>query len=201
MSGQNCGIKMLFLTFKGVLGWKIKNPSGGYLIFGQWASKYQEQTNHSKVHVRAENFSTNFIMNVLQKKYWTFMRFVDFSFSFQLISLIRWNLLIDWWKVFGPFRQPLHRDHPVNIRQISTGYPPDGFIIFRPWSLWHRLREKLWCSITCSLHVDSNLDSNGRPTQFLLFFAVALLWLKLWKKNNYRKINFTNKQNFPWIRQ
>ena len=40
----------------------------------------------------AENFSSYYIIYVLQQ---TFTRFVDFLY-FQLISLIRWNLSIDW---------------------------------------------------------------------------------------------------------
>ena len=92
-------------------GRKIINPPGGYPpeevrgshpVFSQWASKYQERTNHSNVHARAKNFSTYYIMYVLRQNYWTFMRFVDFLSS-QLISLIRWNLSIYWWKVLGPF--------------------------------------------------------------------------------------------------
>ena len=94
---------------------------GSHPIFGQWASKYQARTNHRKVHARAEKFSTYHIMYVLRQNYWTFMRFVDFL-SFQLISLIRRNLSIEWWKVQGHFWQ--HRHNSI-IRWLSAGYPLD----------------------------------------------------------------------------
>ena len=137
-----------------IQGWKIKNPSGrfppdeirgSHPIFGQWAWKYQEWTNHSKVHARAKNFSTYYIIYVLRQNYWTFMRFVYFL-SFQLISWIRWNLSIDWLKVLGPFWQPRHRSL---IRWISAGYPPYGFIIFRP----RNLIALPFCQVSTSIHL------------------------------------------------
>ena len=113
------------------MGYPPDEIRGSHPVFGQWASKYQERTNQSNVHSRAENFSKSHIIHVLRQNYWTFMRFVDFL-SFQLISLIRWNLSIDWWKVLCPFRQPRH--HSL-IRWISTGYQPGGFIVFGPRKL------------------------------------------------------------------
>ena len=110
-----------------------KSSGESHQIFGQWASKYRSWTTQRKVHPRAEKFSYYIILWMYY--YWTLMRFVDFL-SFKLISLIRWNLSIDWWKVLGPLRQPRHH---LIIRWISTGYPldppgypPYRFIIFRP---------------------------------------------------------------------
>ena len=88
-------------------------------IFGQWASKDQARTNHSKVHARAEKFSTYYIMYVLRKNYWTFMHFVDFL-SFHLISLIRW-------KVLSPFRQPRH----LKYKDINEKWSPYKMILYK----------------------------------------------------------------------
>ena len=62
------------------------------------------------------------------------MRFVDFLSS----QSMSWNLSIDWWnrwKVLFPFWQPCHHSLIWCICRISTGYPPEGFTIFKPFQI------------------------------------------------------------------
>ena len=126
---------------------------GSHPIFGQWASRYQARTNHRKVHARAEKFSTYYTHHIcITAKLFNFYAFCRFSLltsnKFDKVEFINW--LVKKSRPFPTTSSPLA--HPVDIRRISTSYPPNGFIIFGsgswnyvstyrgfflPWFLFH----------------------------------------------------------------
>ena len=79
----------------------------------------------------------------------------------KLISLIRWNLSIDWWKVLGPFRQPPHdwlirwisyldldffQPDPDPHLYLSTGSIPYSYMLYATKIyIWNPITNEINC--------------------------------------------------------